>query len=214
MEGNFAWGSAVRKHLNCGSGDMFRISFSSAGNQLVTRCRFLRHTQLPSLAAVRTSCNALSFCPPPMAISAKPTPLLLANSSISAEGSAPGVTTNSTGSPGVNSVSSKCDSDSAGGERLSTPSTSVAKLYKADSRRSGRTACTNNTRWNRDIFMAICPKFCSQASDEAHGCQTSSFDSCHFESASGNAARSLCSPCTRSGGHQLGAGPPASCGGT
>merc|ERR1719272_1444905 len=65
--GNLAWGSVVSQQRKLLWGARLLISFSSNGTQLMTKCKFFRHTQSPTLAASRRSLMASSFCPPPMA---------------------------------------------------------------------------------------------------------------------------------------------------
>lgn len=46
--GNWSWGSVVSHSLKSACGSSALSSFSRAGNQATTRCRFLRHSQSPA----------------------------------------------------------------------------------------------------------------------------------------------------------------------
>mmetsp|Transcript_55732 Transcript_55732/g.158248 ORF Transcript_55732/g.158248 Transcript_55732/m.158248 type:complete len:260 (+) Transcript_55732:680-1459(+) len=212
MDGNFACGSVVSQQRKFGWGCRLLISFSSSGTQLMTRCRFLRQIQSPDLAASCRSRRASSLWPPPMAIwcsvmlGFEEAACCFANSSSSCDGSPPGVVTKRIGILEV--VSSSCSRGRlrAGGESEETPMDSQENCVSADSSRSGRTAWMSRTLWKDDIREKMEPsKDSSHLSEATQGCQMASLPNCQCSSTRGKAARSVCSCCARSGGHQEGA---------
>mmetsp|Transcript_85690 Transcript_85690/g.220585 ORF Transcript_85690/g.220585 Transcript_85690/m.220585 type:complete len:245 (+) Transcript_85690:1710-2444(+) len=218
--GNLACGSVVSQQRKFSCGVRFLISFSSSGTQLMTRCRFFRHTQSPFLAASCSSRSASSFCPPPIAIWWKfmlgqlSLAYCWANSSSSCDGSAPGVVTKRTGS--LLFVSPECSLEklSGGGDSDDTPIASHTNWVSADSRRSGRTAWMSRTRWKDDMREKMEEsKDSSHLSEAAQGDHSWSLLSCQTSSVRGKAARSVCSAVALSGGHQSGAPPEAWFGG-
>lgn len=107
MDGNLLCASVVNHNLKLGCGSNDLIVFSRVGRKLMTKCKFLRHTHIPLLAASLIMANAISFCPPPIDNSWKfylPT-TLSANSSSSFDGSLPAETTNKQGTCLVTSCS-------------------------------------------------------------------------------------------------------------
>mmetsp|Transcript_32615 Transcript_32615/g.52875 ORF Transcript_32615/g.52875 Transcript_32615/m.52875 type:complete len:231 (-) Transcript_32615:2941-3633(-) len=148
MVANLGWGSEVshRRKLSC-RWMVLRV-FSSVGSHVVTRWRFLRHTQSPTSAASLSIWSAISACPWPMAswrYFAAPT-VLSAISSSSWDGSAPGVVISSMASPAVLSSIYTPDRFTTPAPTLLIPNSSHANTPIALSRRSGLKAWTTSRR--------------------------------------------------------------------
>mmetsp|Transcript_121846 Transcript_121846/g.350243 ORF Transcript_121846/g.350243 Transcript_121846/m.350243 type:complete len:204 (+) Transcript_121846:2012-2623(+) len=163
---------------------------------------------------------ASSFCPPPMAIWWKFMPgldscaYLVANSSNSCEGSAPGVVMKRIGSFECVSSLWSFGKLRGGGDKELTPKASQANCVRADSRRSGRTACTSSTRW-KELMRENTEgsNDSSHLSDAAQAAHTASLVNIQWSSIFGKAARRICTDCARSCGHHDGGGALGMCGG-
>lgn len=124
----------------------------------MTKCKFFRQTHYPLVAACLIVSIAISFYPPPIAISwypALPT-TYSANSCSSALGSEPGDIINRMGSEGADSISNRCAKAKGAGYIVYPPNASLTKLCIADSSRSGLKTYIIMHLWNGVTLETIC----------------------------------------------------------
>mmetsp|Transcript_39653 Transcript_39653/g.122608 ORF Transcript_39653/g.122608 Transcript_39653/m.122608 type:complete len:280 (-) Transcript_39653:1317-2156(-) len=206
MDGKASCASLVSHRRNSGCGSSRLSSCSSVDTHGMTRWRFLRHSHSPFLEQSRSSCIAVSCCPPPMATwwnLLRPT-VSYATPCNSTDGSAPGVVSRMIGSRQL--VILSMPAMVVASLSVATPRASHAHWFMAAMRRSARKALTTMRRSKALSFCRNGGNLTSGAAELSQSYQRSVSLSWSFGISVGSAARSCLNAATLSLSTHVGTG--------